>query len=40
MYSTHSKGKSFVTERFLTSLKKKSRKYMTSISKNKYINEF
>ena len=40
MYSTHNKGKSFVAERSITSLKNESCKYMTSISKNKYINDF
>ena len=38
MYSTHNKGKSDVTEWFRT-LKNKIYEYMTSISKNMYINE-
>ena len=38
MYSTHNEGKS-VTERFVTILKKKIYKHMTSISKNVYIDK-
>ena len=38
MYSTHNEGQSFVAERFITSLKSKIYKYITSISKNVYIN--
>ena len=34
IYSTHNKGKSVVAERFIRTLKNKSYKYMTSISKN------
>ena len=37
MYSTHNEGKSVVTERFIRILKNKIYKYMTSISKNVYI---
>ena len=37
MYSTHNEGKSVVAERFIRTLKNKSYKYMTSISKNGYI---
>ena len=37
MYSTHNEGKSVVAERFIRTLKGKIYKYMTSISKNVYI---
>ena len=37
LYSTHNKGKSVVAERFIRTLKGKIYKYMTSISKNVYI---
>ena len=37
MYSTHNEGKSFIAERFIRTLKNKMYKYMTSISKNVYI---
>ena len=37
MYSTHNKGKSVVAERFIRTLKNKI--YMTSISKNVYIDK-
>ena len=37
MYSTHNEGKSVVAERFIRMLKSKIYKYMTSISKNVYI---
>ena len=37
MYSTHNEGKSVVTERFIRTIKNKIYKYMTSISKNVYI---
>ena len=37
MYSTHNEGKSVVAERFIRTLKNKIYKYMTSISKNVYI---
>ena len=39
MYSTHNEGKSVVAERFIRTLKKKIYKYMTSISKNVYIDK-
>ena len=39
MYSTHNEGKSVVTERFIRTLKNKNSKYMTSISKNVYIDK-
>ena len=38
-YSTHNQGKSVVAERFIRTLKSKIYKYMTSISKNVYINK-
>ena len=37
MYSTHREGKSVVAELFIRTLKNKIYKYMTSISKNVYI---
>ena len=37
MYSAHNEGKSVVAERFIRTLKSKIYKYMTSISKNVYI---
>ena len=37
MYSIHNEGKSVVAERFIRTLKTKIYKYMTSISKNVYI---
>ena len=39
MYLTHNKGKSVVAESFLTTLKNKICKYITSISKNVCINK-
>ena len=39
MYSTHNEGKSVVVERFIRTLKTKIYRYMTSISKNVYINK-
>ena len=39
MYSTHNEGKSVVAERFIRTLKNKTYKYMTSISKNIYIDK-
>ena len=39
MYSTHNEAKSVVAERFIRTLKSKIYKYMTSISKNVYINK-
>ena len=37
MYSTHNKGKPVVAERFIRTLKNKTYKGMTLISKNMYI---
>ena len=39
MCSIHNKGKSVVAEKFIRTLKTKIHKYMTSISKNMYIDE-
>ena len=39
MYSTHNEGKSVVAERFIRTTKNKIYKYMTSISKNVYIDK-
>ena len=39
MYSTHHEEKSVVAERFIRTLKSKIYKYMTSISKNVYIDQ-
>ena len=39
MYSTHNEGKSVVAESFIRTLKSKIYKYMTSISKNVYIDK-
>ena len=39
MYSIHNEGKSVVAERFIRTLKTKIYKYMTSISKNIYIDK-
>ena len=39
MYSTHNAGKSVVAERFIRTLKNKIYKYMTSISKNVFIDK-
>ena len=39
MYSTHNEGKSVVAETFIRTLKRKIYKYMTSISKNVYIDK-
>ena len=39
MHSTHNEGKSIVAERFTRTLKTKYYKYMTSISKNMYIDK-
>ena len=36
-YSTHNEGKSVIPERFIRTLKNKIYKYMTSVSKNMYI---
>ena len=37
MYSTHNEGESVNAERFIRTLKNKNHKYMTSVSKNVYI---
>ena len=39
MHSTYNEGKSIVAERFIRTLKNKIYKYMTSISKNVYIDK-
>ena len=39
MYSIHNVGKSVVAERFIRALKTKIYKYMTSVSKNVYIDK-
>ena len=39
MYSTHNEGKYVVAERFVRTLRSKIYKYMTSISKNMYIDK-
>ena len=39
MYSTHNEGKSIVAEGFVRTLKNKIYKYMSSISKNVYIDK-
>ena len=39
MHSTHNEGKSVIAERFIRTLKNKIYKYMTSISKNVYIDK-
>ena len=39
MYSTHNEGKSVIAVRFIRTLKTKIYKYMTSISKNVYIDK-
>ena len=39
MYSTRNEGKSIVAERFIRILKNKIYKYMTSVSKNVYIDK-
>ena len=39
MYSTHNEGKSVIAERFIRTLKNKIYKYMTSVSKNVYIDK-
>ena len=40
MYSTHNEGKSVVAERFNSTLKNRIYEYLTSISKNVYIDKF
>ena len=39
IYSARNEGKSVIVERFIRTLKSKIYKYMTSISKNVYINK-
>ena len=39
MYSINNEGKSVVAERFIRTLKTKIYKYMTSVSKNVYIDK-
>ena len=39
MYSIHNEGKSVVAERFIRTLKTKIYKYMTSVSKDVYIDK-
>ena len=39
MHSTHNEGKSVISERFIRTIKNKIYKYMTSISKNVYIDK-
>ena len=39
MYSTHNEGKSVIAERLIRTLKSKIYKYMTSVSKNVYIDK-
>ena len=39
MYSTHNEGKSVVAERLIRTSKNKIYKYMTSVSKNVYIDK-
>ena len=38
MYFIHNEGKSAVAERFIRTLKTTTYRYMTSVSKNGYIN--
>ena len=39
MYSSHNEGKSVIAERFIRTFKNKIYKYLTSISKNVYIDK-
>ena len=39
MYSTYNEGKSVIAERFIRTLKSKIYKYLTSVSKNMYIDK-
>ena len=39
MYSVHNEGKSVIVERFIRTLKNKTYKYMTSVSKNVYVDK-
>ena len=38
-YSPHNEGRSVVPERFIRTLKNKIYKYMTSVSKNVYVDK-
>ena len=40
MYSTHNEAKSVIVERFNWTLRNKSYKYMTSVSKTVYVDKF
>ena len=40
MYSTHNERKSVIAERFVTNLYNKIYKYMTSVSRNVYIDKY
>ena len=39
MYSTNNEGKSVIAEKFIRTIKNKIYKYMTSVSKNVYIDK-
>ena len=39
MYSQHNEGKSVIAQKFIRTLKKKIYKYITSVSKNEYIDK-
>ena len=39
MYSTRNEGKSVIAERFISTLRNKAYRYLTSISKNVYIDK-
>ena len=39
MYSTHNEGKAVAAERFIRTIRNKIYKYMTSISKNVYVDK-
>ena len=39
MYSTYNEGKSVIAEKFIRTLKNKIYKYMTSVSKNVYVDK-
>ena len=39
MHSTQNEGKCIIAERFIRTLKNKNYKYMTSVSKNVYIDK-
>ena len=40
MHSMHSEGKSIIAERFIRTLNNKNYKYLTSVSKNVFIDNF